>query len=356
MNRISKISIVAGLFLLVIALCVQGTVVMDLWGRTEQVLGEVRPGEKLRSPRIQVQKGSYVQLQVELGMFVRSASARKRGYKVPFKYSFRNGNGRELFSDKQVLESSYVDSRGRQGEHAPNAHFMKPFKVTKPTKVKVVCYGSPSKMDQVSLETIRMTLLLDSPPFWNRLIIGFILFPLGFYMALGGWVWHVFNKRGKEKNSNPQREDSKRGYGRTAGLHWAVAVLTFWIYGFIWLFLLVKDINRLKGKRCIGIGVNATILCSLLGLFCFLLANLDYIQGDPMLTTMYFLSLLAVPGFLGIIVVRMAMALRTEEGVWLPSIPVVFGLSVFWMMSLPLIQWNVNKLNAEREKQNNDEM
>ncbi len=356
MKRNSQIPIVTGLFLLVIALCVQGTVVVDLWGRTEQVLGEIRAGEKFRSPQIQVQKGSYVQLQVELGMFVRSASARKRGYKVPFEYSFRNGNGRELFSDKQVLESSYVDSREKQGEHAPNAHFMKPFKIKKSTTLEVVCHGSPSKTDQVSLETIRLTLLHDSPPFWNRLIIGFILFPIGFYMAVGGWVWHILKKRGQDKESNPQREDSKRMCGRTAGLHWAMAVLTFWIYGFIWLFLLAKDINRLKGKRCIGIGVNATILSSLLGLFCLLLANLDYIQGDPMLTTMYFLSLLAVPGFLGIIVVRMAMALRTEEGVWLPSIPVVFGLSVFWMMSLPLIQWNVNKLMAEREKQNNDEM
>lgn len=142
---------------------------------------------------------------------------------------------------------------------------------------------------------------------------------------------------------------------RNPWLWWFGVWITFGQLGFVWLFLLANDINRLDGEERIKVRVHAPIFGILWAIYivCFLSfatsaqSAIDLHKMPPQ-EPFAFLFTLAVGLSLYALVIlgRVASWLRVKAPQMLSPVIIVL-LNFLWMLSLPILQIEVNKASKE---------
>ncbi|MBC2595284.1 hypothetical protein H5P28_13530 [Ruficoccus amylovorans] len=142
---------------------------------------------------------------------------------------------------------------------------------------------------------------------------------------------------------------------RPPALHWLFVPATFTCYGYVWAFLIMRDVNRLGGERPIPVRGLIALFCPLyllylgaLGLGIFWVrqsteSRIDLLPGW-LLPTGLVLGLLS----LATVCYGLVRAARQLHALGLKSAPgatLTVTTTILYMLSLPLLQDRLNKIS-----------
>jgi len=140
---------------------------------------------------------------------------------------------------------------------------------------------------------------------------------------------------------------------RNPFLHLMIVVLTFGQYGFLWPFLMARDINRIQGKKKIEIKKNGLIFGTLYSVYLvgyiFLIVSFLTRSGPTVSVTkdIIFFSVFIIGITLMILFLRLLLKIGKEirelTNSENPGGALIVLTTLFYLVSLPVLQSCLNK-------------
>ncbi len=342
MNAKQKSGIVVGILLLTGALCIHGWIALDLMNQYTVLLGEASSTEIMESKPITTGGTGSVQLKVKLAF----APKRKRshgkslGYTVPLTYRVRTSDGTNVVSGEVLLERNPLGQFAR--DESPvlhDTHFLPAFEVPGQRKLRFICEPGSFSAPDLKLDSFSVWLVKEPAEYQTRL---FWMFGL---VLSGGLLLLISCKLPSLKIENCRCQQ----IGRSPVIQWFITFCTAGLYGLFWLVFLGRDVERLTGRKTVSYSVSwGVMLLIWMGWFLSAFGPLtETVHGGISM-----LLNVVLTAYFSVLVLKVARAVREENGATLPSSFLLVVLSVVLMFSLPVLQRNVNRI---RKLQNSEE-